>query len=238
MFSKVIDRMGNTLLSPPRTAFGSYINHGPRTGRSVALTFDDGPVSPSTDGLLDVLGELGVKATFFVLGAMAQDHPDLVRRMFAEGHTVANHSQMHARSASLKPWSSTEHIDRTSDLIESLIGRRPGLYRPPWGWLTPWEAVRLRRLGLTAVGWDLYPDDWKWPEVDPSVIVGQILPAVRPGSIVLLHDARPFDGPSTKTATIAAVASVVGELRDRYDFVTVDRLLGVEPYLTTPSPVL
>ncbi|MEO0495462.1 MAG: polysaccharide deacetylase family protein, partial [Actinomycetota bacterium] len=86
------DHVGNTYLMPPRTAFGNYVNHGPRDRRAVALTFDDGPCQGSTEALLDSLGELGVPGTFFCVGDNVRANPEIIRRQLAEGHCVGSHS--------------------------------------------------------------------------------------------------------------------------------------------------
>ncbi len=225
-----IDQLGNLFLSPPHGGFGYYHNHGPRTRRAVAFTFDDGPSKPCTELLLDTLGELGIKATFFCVGLSVQWHPDVVQRAFAEGHVIGNHSMMHSRKASLMPWGG-DHIDKATTVIKQVIGRPPRLYRPPWGWLTPWEGQRLHQRGHTAIGWDIYPDDWKVPEVPAEQLVAQIKPLIRPGSIILMHDAVSNQIRWEKTETARAVRLLTPWLRaEGYEIVTVPELLGISAY--------
>ncbi len=225
-----IDQLGNLFLSPPHGGFGYYHNHGPRTRRAVAFTFDDGPSKPCTELLLDTLGELGIKATFFCVGLCVQWHPDVVQRAFAEGHVIGNHSMMHSRKAGLMPWGG-EHIDEATTVIKQVIGRQPRLYRPPWGWLTPWEGQRLHRRGYTVIGWDIYPDDWKVPEVPAEELVAQIKPLIRPGSIILMHDSVSNQMRWEKTETARAVRLLTPWLRaEGYEIVTVPELLGISAY--------
>jgi peptidoglycan/xylan/chitin deacetylase (PgdA/CDA1 family) len=227
---KGVNWAGNTLLSPPRTVFGHYRNHGPRDDKRIALTFDDGPSRPSSERLLDTLGELGVSATFFAVGSMARHHPDIVERAHRQGHVIGNHSIDHKRKDALAPRGG-DHIDEAQDILRGIVGEKPRLYRPPWGWLAPWEARRVTRRGMVSIGWDVYPDDWMVPEVPAAVIAEQIIARVKPGSIVLLHDGRAVDVDCDKTETARAVSIVVDRLRsDGFDFTTVPELLAIDAY--------
>lgn len=229
--AKIIDTTGNLTLSPPYGGFGFFHNHGPRDQRKVALTFDDGPNKPSTEILLDTLGELGVPATFFCVGIQAQYHPDLITRLDHEGHIVANHSMRHARKDTLM-LSGGQHIDESADVLAQLLGRRPRLYRPPWGWLTPWEGSRLIQRGYAIIGWDVYTLDWKLPEIDGATLADGIYRDTRPGSIILLHDSNGIRPTSHKVEMTNAVRHLVPRLRaEGYTFVTVPELLSMPAYI-------
>ncbi|MGI9052507.1 MAG: polysaccharide deacetylase family protein [Ilumatobacteraceae bacterium] len=230
---RYVNAAGNKFLSPPRRCFGHYLNHGDRTERRLALTFDDGPSVPSTPLLLDVLDRLDVRATFFCVGEMVAHHPNVVQRAFDEGHVIGNHSMSHHRRPALTPFDA-RHVDDADDAIYDAIGVLPALYRPPWGWLTPWAARRAQRRGLHCVGWDVYPDDWMVPETPAEVTAEQVRCGVRNGSIVLMHDGRAVYVDCDKTQTAAAVERFVPRLRDAgFEFVTVPELLGVEAYRTS-----
>jgi peptidoglycan-N-acetylglucosamine deacetylase len=233
----VFDRAGNALLQPPRHLFGSVALHGSRATRQVALTFDDGPSRPCTESMLDALADCDVKATFFCVGEMVEWYPDIVARADAEGHVIGNHSMYHSRrqSASLR---NDMHIARTQEIIASAIGKHPALYRPPWGWLTPQESRRVNRAGLTVIGWDVYPDDWKVPETPAAVTAEQVCSRAQPGSIILMHDATSNIRDCAKTESAAAVRLMVQRLRDDgYTFVNVHELLGLSPYLADTTSV-
>jgi peptidoglycan/xylan/chitin deacetylase (PgdA/CDA1 family) len=228
--ASTINTMGNLLLSPPYGGFGNYYNHGSRNSRRIALTFDDGPSKPSTELLLDTLAELNVKATFFCIGLNVTWHADVLARTYVEGHVIGNHSMWHSRKAGLLPVGGS-HIDTSANEIAQVIGVHPRLYRPPWGWLTPWEAHRLRSRGYAIIGWDVYPPDWKVPEVSASDLSEFVYKRVRPGSIVLYHDARSNLLRCEKTETPRSLRQLVPRLRDEgYDFVTVPELLGLPAY--------
>ena len=158
------DTIGTRYLSPPRTAFGNYVNHGPRDRKVVALTFDDGPSLGATEAVLDVLDSHGIPGTFFCVGENILANPDLLRRQVETGHCVGSHSERHSRGAGLS-FTDTAHIEAAEAAFVEVLGRAPTLYRPPWGWLTPWEARRLHRRGYTIVGWDVYTLDWQIPEL-------------------------------------------------------------------------
>ena len=143
----------------------------------------------------------------------------------------------HARSGAL--WfGGGAHIDRSADVIADVIGERPALYRPPWGWLTPWEARRMRDRSQTVVGWDVYPDDWKDPETPAATTTEQVCTRVRPGSIILMHDATSRVQHCAKTQSAIATGQIIDRLRDEgYEFVTIPELLGVDAYLGAGSAV-
>lgn len=225
-----LNKAGNLLLSPPYGGVGYYHNFGPRLQRKIALTFDDGPSKPSTEQILEVMSHLNVLGTFFCLGLHVQNYPDLIQRMYQAGHVIGNHSMYHSRTAGLK-LTGGDHIDDAAKAIAAVIDCQPRLYRPPWGWLTPWEGQRLASRGYTVIGWDIYPDDWKIPEVPAEKIGSFIAEHIRPGSIVLLHDAFSLQIRCEKRETARMVKQLVPHLRDKgYEFVTVPELLGVPAY--------
>ncbi|MEO0493788.1 MAG: polysaccharide deacetylase family protein, partial [Actinomycetota bacterium] len=122
----------------------------------------------------------------------------------------------------------TDHIESAEAAFVEVTGERPTLYRPPWGWLTPWEARRLHARGYTIVGWDVYTLDWQIPEPDHREVADAILADTQPGSIICLHDAYPLEERWEKDVTRLAVLDAVPKLQaDGYDFVTVDDLLDV-----------
>jgi hypothetical protein len=132
---------------------------------------------------------------------------------------------MHSRKAGLMPIGG-EHIDAATREIEQVIGQRPRLYRPPWGWLTPWEGLRLRQRGYSVIGWDIYPDDWKLPEVPAEELVDFIWPKIQSGSIILFHDSVSNHYHWEKKETARAIRMLTSRLRDEgYAIVTVPEML-------------
>ena len=238
--SDIVSPMGNKLLSPPHGGFGYFRSHGPRDQRKIALTFDDGPSKPCTETLLDSLGKLNVKATFFCTGMNVRWHPDVLLRAHAEGHIIGNHSMAHRRMASLVPGRDGQHIDEGAKVISEVLGLRPRLYRPPWGWLTPWEARRLLQRGYTIIGWDVYTLDWQWhtkgweePFPDVIQVAEKARQDTRPGSILLFHDTGARLQFWDRKETAQVIEHIVPALRDEgYEFVTIPELLNVPAYAT------
>jgi peptidoglycan/xylan/chitin deacetylase (PgdA/CDA1 family) len=187
-----------------------------RPGGPVALTFDDGPMPGSTDRLLDVLGELGVAATFFCVGRNAAAHPELVARMRAEGHAVGSHSLTHPHPRDIAlPALAREYVAGRRAVERAATGP-VSLFRPPHGYVTPARAVLMRSLGLRTWLWSVDPEDWV-PGVERDAIVA-VASRAGPGDVVVMHDwvEQPEkDDALDRTATITAVPAIVANLRAR-----------------------
>jgi peptidoglycan/xylan/chitin deacetylase (PgdA/CDA1 family) len=194
--------------------------HGNRARPRIALTFDDGPHPVHTAPLLDALAELGVPATFFLVGKDVDANPALVARMARDGHELGNHTYRH-RYLPLARSRSVEHELRATDrAIVRASGVVPTLARPPWGGRSPRNVRVFQRLRKRLVLWDVNSFDWKGkPARD---VADRVLERARPGSIILMHEAR--DGGQT---TIDAVRMVVPALRARgFELVTVSRAIA------------
>lgn len=204
----------------------------PRHG-GVALTFDDGPTPGATDRILDVLGELGVKAAFFVVGRNVDKYPALVRRMDAEGHVVANHTFDHSHFGLFRRdryW--RRQVEEADEAIRRAIGRRPALFRPPMGMKTAHIARAAAGAGHTMITWTRRAFDGIG--TSPCRIVRRLGPTARPGDILLLHDGlEPHTLRRDAGPTVAALRPLVALLRDRgLEPRPLDELLGVAAYHT------
>ncbi len=230
---RIADEIGNLLLQPPIGGLGAVRSHGARDAKRVALTYDDGPNTPSTNDVLDILAKHGVKATFFCVGENALRHPEVVKRAFREGHVIGNHSMYHSRKAGLL-LGETAHIDSCTFLLTSLIGAQPLLYRAPWGWLTPWETMRLLQRGFGIIGWDVYTYDWQVPSPPGRDIADSVMKTVKPGSVVLFHDGIAGVHKAEKPTTVEATDLTIRRLKEEgYEFVTVAEMFGLQAYLST-----
>nr|WP_225956408.1 polysaccharide deacetylase family protein [Amycolatopsis lexingtonensis] len=169
---------------------------------TVALTFDDGPYPSTTPALLAALGE--VRATFFLWGEHAEAHPALVRAIASAGHVLGNHTWTHPRLTSLDAASRDAEIRRTQELLTSLTGVRPVLFRPPYGDTDPAVASAAAEQGLDEVLWSVDTRDWAGCSADEIVTAAS---AVEPGGVVLMHEGRP--------ATVEAVPRVLAALAAR-----------------------
>lgn len=179
--------------------------------RCVALTFDDGPGS-RTSQVLGALKTAGVRATFFVRGTSAQLHPELVRQMVTDGHAVGNHSWDHQLYPRLTPGEAADESTRTSDLLAILTGARPTMLRPPYGRFEPSTPSE----GMAFVLWSVDSEDWKGTTA--AQISARVRAQVKDGAIVRLRE---------EAATIEALPGLLRQLQaDGYTLVTVPDLLG------------
>ncbi len=154
--------------------------------RCAALTFDDGPSPLWTPQILDVLDRHQVKATFFMVGKAVEKYPDLVREVARRGHSVGSHSWSHPYMPLLDPEALTTEIDRTSDALEAVLGTRPRLFRPPWGFYNRRVLDELRARNYLTVLWTRSSQDWSNPGVEK--IVANATTEIRSGEIFLFHD--------------------------------------------------
>lgn len=174
---------------------------GAGSTRSVALTFDDGPDPESTPAFLEVLDDLGVKATFFLLGQMVERAPALTAEMAAAGHEIALHGWHHHNSLRVTPWSLADSMSRAKDLVEATTGQPLRYYRPPYGVVAAGNLYAARKLGLTTVLWGAWGKDWA-PTATPARVLADLRPDLRPGTTVLLHDSDCTSSPGSWRSTL------------------------------------
>jgi len=199
---------------------GGYIKTGNVTTNEVALTFDDGP-GPETTKILRSLARWDAGATFFVLGDRITGRASVLAEELRAGHDVGNHSYTHPDLRTMGEKARPE-LERTSARIYEATGFKPCLFRPPFGGVNARLVKQARELGMLSVGWDVDTGDYNTPATD--VIVERVLSAVKPGSIVLLHD-----GTSGGPATSAAVPKILRGLRKKgYRSVPLTQLLGLQ----------
>lgn len=192
--------------------FGRPIARLRTNGRAVALTFDDGPNPDATPTILDALGARGVKATFFVLGRHAEQWPELVARVAADGHSIGNHGYYHRKLHFKSPRYVREDLTLGTRAIEQASGVHPQLFRAPHGFRSPWVSAIARSLGQRTVGWSLGVWDSDRPGVE--TIADRTVSGARPGSILLLHDGDGYDPAGDRMQTARAVPFIVDRLLD------------------------
>lgn len=187
-----------------------------------ALTFDDGPSIPFTGKILDILKEEGIKATFFLLGDHARKHPELVQRIYKEGHEIGNHSWSHARLIFKTSSFIRAEIERTDQLIRDLGYTGPIHFRAPYGnklLALPWI---LKSMDRPHILFDVIPKDWELPP--PQVITQRVMEQLHPGAIILLHDAD--EGEGDRSHTVLALRMIFEDMKKQgYSFLTVSQLL-------------
>ncbi|MBG0832548.1 polysaccharide deacetylase family protein [Planomonospora sp. ID67723] len=187
---------------------GEIVHRTQNAGQVVALTFDDGPSPTWTPEFLELLRREQVRATFCLLGSQARAHPELVRRIVADGHAVCNHTLKHDYIAGWTPQEIHTELTATNEAIRTAAGD-PGLpiryFRAPYaGWgASPQVAASL---GMTALAWTTDPQDW---DGSPADVLAQRLDARRrPTAVVLSHD-----GGGDRSATLAAYRQVLPRWR-------------------------
>jgi len=199
---------------PSSTFFRPVLIRGPQEGKRVSLTFDDGPAEQVTEQILEILHAHQVPATFFVCGRNVEKHPDLLRRIVAEGHEVGNHSYSHLFVYFKSRRRIAEEIDRTQAIIEKVIGFRPNIFRPPYGarWFGLVPALLER--GMHLILWSATGYDWR---KDVQDITEAALRELKPGAIILLHDGqetRPA-GEIDRSRTVLALPGIIAGAHER-----------------------
>lgn len=202
----------------------TFIIQGPSQAKNVALTFDDVPDTRYTPKVLDILKQHRIRATFFVVGYRAVQHPDLVQRMVREGHVIGNHSFNHAYFPKLSLAAYAGQILKTQAILNRIAGYRPRVMRPPYGAINEEQLLWARKNGFIVVNWNVDSLDWK--NLKAKEVEANVLSHVRPGSIILQH-AGGGKGEDL-TGTIQALPKIIRHLREKgYHFVTVPELVGV-----------
>lgn len=207
---------------PPQAApHRTLVRHEPflkvsGRGRTMVLTFDDGPDPRYTPHILDTLAEYDVRAMFFVCGEMAVDNLDLLARMADEGHVVGNHTWSHPLLTRLTRSRIRSEMERTCDVIEDGYGERPEWFRAPYG---AWNRAAFQlgaELGMDPLAWTVDTLDWTRPGT--RKIVGRVENGAAPGVVVLSHDAG-----GDRTQSVRALRDYLPRLIDSGYHITVPR---------------
>jgi cellulose synthase/poly-beta-1,6-N-acetylglucosamine synthase-like glycosyltransferase/peptidoglycan/xylan/chitin deacetylase (PgdA/CDA1 family) len=203
--------------------------------KKIAITFDDGPDPSWTPKILDILKQKNVPATFFVIGSDANRWPQLLKREYAEGHEIGNHTYTHPdwESSNLSQTQIRWELNLTERLIESILGVKSLLFRPPFGIdHQPEYAEEVAHLplaqdmGYLIIGQKVDPNDWSQSSPGVPISAAQILENVLreapKGNIMLLHD-----GGGDRAQTVVALPQIIDTLRAKgYQFVSVPDLIG------------
>jgi peptidoglycan/xylan/chitin deacetylase (PgdA/CDA1 family) len=189
---------------PKSQISGPVLVYGPPDGRRVTLTFDDGPVAPYTEQILDILRERKIAASFFVCGKNVERYPEIIRRICAEGHTLGNHTYTH-------PFL---YFRSRANMAAEIDARWVGLYRV------------LTDRGMTMVQWSDDGCDWKYGS---DAIVRATLKGLRPGSIILLHDGHEVRQSSDvdRSHTVKALPVIIdGAIKAGFNFVPIGEFVN------------
>lgn len=205
---------------PQLRFFGPFICHGNPEKRQVALTFDDGPDPRATPALLELLREHDLEAAFFVIGKKVEANPELATQILRGGHLLENHTYHHSNATNFySTVRLTEELSRTQQAIQKHTGTTPRFFRPPVGLSNPNTFHAAAALQLKVIGWNIRSLDRRL--TDPEMIVRRIERRLRPGAIILLHDA---DIPAERL--LATVKLLLAKVREQgYEVVRLDRMM-------------
>ncbi len=182
-----------------------YLDDGPMT---IALTIDDGPSPVYTPQILAILEKYQVTASFSMVGENVGYYPGVARDVAAAGHLIVNHTWDHSDLTAMSASAARTEIARATDAIVAAVGRRPEIFRAPYGaWSRP-VLEYCERERLLPLDWSVDPRDWARPGV--ATIVRNIMKNTRTGSIILEHD-----GGGDRAQTVAALADVIPRLLDQ-----------------------
>jgi peptidoglycan-N-acetylglucosamine deacetylase len=185
-------------------------------GPAVALTFDDGPDPVFTPQVLQILANAGIKATFCVIGREARRFPDVLRSVAQQGHTICDHTETHPHLNRLSADQIDAQLASPAKFIRDTIGVAPAFTRAPWGDLNATVIDTAHKQGMRVLGWAVDPSDYLNSHADK--LVARVVGAVKPGSVVLMHDGG--DG-QDRSQTVAALPVIIQQLEAQgYTFVT------------------
>ena len=188
----------------------------------VSITFDDGPNSEYTPRILELLKKHHAKGTFFCIGYQVEKHPEILKRIIAEGHSIGNHTYTHSKSFGFFGLDKVKaELQKTNSLIKDLTGLQMKLYRPAFAVTNPRIEKAIKTLKLFSIGWNVRSLDTT-PRSE-AMVLNRITSKISKGDIVLLHD--------TSDKSIAVLEQLLLFLEKRnLASVTVDELLDIEAY--------
>ncbi len=206
-------------------ASGFYLpvlTRGNTLEKTIALTFDDGPVPGNTELVLDVLKRHGVSGTFFCKGRNVAAHPSLAKRIAGEGHLLGNHTFSHSPFIDLFPTRRIAlELERTDKLISGITGRTPLFFRPPYGVINPMVAGAVKTVNRQTVCWSVRSFDTM--NRTPEKTMRRIISRLKPGVVILLHDHTPF----TRDHLDELITAI---FHAGYSIAALDKLLNTEAY--------
>ncbi len=195
---------------------------GKATEKIIALTFDDGPDPVNTPLVLDILDKQHIRATFFLIGMKAEKHPGLVSLIHSEGHLTGVHSYSHSFLFDfLSSGKMEQDLSMAEGIIMKLTGKRPVLFRPPYGVTNPAVAKAVKKLGYKVIGWSVRSLDTRIKDADG--IAERVTRKLHPGAVILMHD--------TQDATPVALEKIIKRAKEEgYRFAGIEEMPGVEVF--------
>ncbi len=199
----------------------TYCNQPHETLNRIAVTFDDGP-HEMTLPILELLKKHKISATFFCIGKNIEKHPEIARRIIADGHIIGNHTFNHSPFFDFyRKQQVIKELQQTDASIEKVIGKKPQFFRPPYGVTNPSIRRALEVTKHKVIGWNIRSLDAVIP--NEKMIFNRIKKRIAPGGIVLLHD--------TSLRTVHVLEQLLVTLREKkYEVVPLEDLLKLKAY--------
>lgn len=201
--------------------FGELVNRVNTDEKVIALTFDDGPTAKHTPGVLDLLREKNVTATFFLIGNEAEQNIDQTRAIVAAGHEIGNHTFTHPDMALADEAKAADEVEKTDAAIRAAGYDGEILFRPPFSKKLFGLPLYLAKHDRTSVTWDVEPESFDDIAADPQKMTAHVLETTKPGSIIILHVM--YD---SRESSRRALPHIIDGLKAKgFRFVTVSELL-------------
>ena len=178
----------------------------------MALTFDDGPHPQGTPAVLELLADADIKATFFLVGEQVERRPGLAAEIAGQGHLVALHGYRHRPQPTMSQKAVQNDVERGVAAIERATQIRPNWHRPPYGLYSPAGLDAVRDRSLRPLLWSRWGKDWR-RFTTPARIAARATANLRPGDVILLHDADFYSSRGSHERTVEALALIVRELK-------------------------
>ena len=169
--------------------FSNYIWDVSNTDKKVYLTFDDGPIPEVTEWVLSELKKHKAKATFFCIGDNVKKHPEVLKKVFADGHSVGNHTFNHLNGWKTATGDYIENSILCEKVLDDFDCKSKKLFRPPYGKIKPSQSKVLRKLGYKIIMWDVISYDFD-TTISKEQCLENVLKNVKTGSIIVFHDSK------------------------------------------------
>lgn len=195
---------------------------GNTSEKIITLTFDDGPNSQYTSQVLELLAQYKAPATFFVIGKNIQGNENILKRIDEEGHIIGNHSYTHSYWLDFKSVRGfKKELNQTTEIVFQLLGKKMRLFRPPYGVITPSIVEASKLLNFFIIGWNIRSFDTTKDSV--QIITQRIEKKIKPGAIVLLHDAN------DKIVQVLEHVLIFAK-QNNYKIISLEQLLKIKAY--------
>jgi peptidoglycan/xylan/chitin deacetylase (PgdA/CDA1 family) len=202
----------------------AVLKHGCQRAKKIHLSFDDGPDRNYTPALLQILKEQKITATFFLIGRKAEQNPELVAAILADGHEIGLHTYEHRHAYLMFHKKSSAAIVNGLHVLQALTGRPVMWLRLPWGAANLFERSAARQNNLKLVLWTANAQDWLL-KTKPQTIKARLLRRVKPGAIIVLHDSG--GEPGAPLQMLQALPATLQSLKaNGYQFVAISEIAG------------